>query len=77
MFRATIQCSKAYEREKQNLYACLLALLQTYDVSCLKHDKNQDKVSTLYWLTNLHKKPLKQDLLLILVLVRPKKFLNC
>ena len=35
------------------------------------------KVPTLYWLPKLHKKPIKQDLLLILVLVRQQNFLNC
>ena len=44
-------------------------------VSKLK--KNQDKVLTLYWLPKLHKNPIKQDLLLILVLVRQQNFLNC
>ena len=39
--------------------------------------ENQDKVSTLYWLPKLHKNPIKQDLLLILVLVRQQNFLNC
>ena len=39
--------------------------------------KNQDKVPTLYCLPKLHKNPIKQDLLLILVLVRQKNFLNC
>ena len=32
--------------------------------------ENIDKVPTLYWLTKLHKKPIKQDLWLIIVLVR-------
>ena len=35
----------------------------------VKAKENQDKVPTLYWLPKLHKKPIKQDLLLILVLV--------
>ena len=39
--------------------------------------ENQDKVPTLYWLPKLNKKPIKQDLLLILVLVRQQNFLNC
>ena len=43
----------------------------------VKAQENQDKVPTLYWLLNLHKKPIKQDLLLILVLVRQHNFLNC
>ena len=38
----------------------------------------QDRVPMLYWLPKLHKKnPIKQDLLLILVLVRQQNFLNC
>ena len=43
----------------------------------VKAKENQDKVPTLYWLPNLHKNPIKQDLLLILVLVRQQNFLNC
>ena len=43
----------------------------------LKAEENQDKVPTLYWLPKLHKNPIKQDLLLILVLIRPQNFLNC
>ena len=39
--------------------------------------ENQDKVPTLYWLPKLHKNPIKQDLLLVLVLVRQQNFLNC
>ena len=39
--------------------------------------ENQDKVPTLYWLPKFHKNPIKQDLLLILVLVRQQNFLNC
>ena len=42
----------------------------------VKAKENQDKVPTLYWLPNLHKKPIKQNLLLILVLVRQQNFLN-
>ena len=42
----------------------------------VKAKENQDKVPTLYWLPNLHKKPTKQDLMLILVLVRQQNFLN-
>ena len=38
---------------------------------------SKDKVPTLYWLPKLHKNPIKQDLLLILVLVRRQNFLNC
>ena len=44
-------------------------------VSKLK--ENHDKVPMLYWLPKLHLKSIKQDLLLILVLVRPQNFLNC
>ena len=43
----------------------------------VKAKENQDKVPTLYWLPKLHKKPIKQDLLLILALVRQQNFLNC
>ena len=43
----------------------------------VKAKENQDKVPTLYWLPKLHKNPIKQDLLLILVLVRQQNFLNC
>ena len=43
----------------------------------VKAKENQDKVPTLYWLPQLHKKPIKQDLLLILVLVRQQNFRNC
>ena len=39
--------------------------------------ENQDKVPTLWWLPKLHKNPIKQDLLLILILVRQKNLLNC
>ena len=39
--------------------------------------ENQDKVPTLYWLPKLHKNPIQQNLLLILVLVRQQNFLNC
>ena len=42
-----------------------------------KAKENQDKVPTLYWSPKLHKKHIKQDLLLILVLVRQQNFLNC
>ena len=44
---------------------------------CAKAKENQDKVPTLYRLPKLHKKHIKQDLLLILVLVRQQNFLNC
>ena len=42
----------------------------------VKAQENQDKVPTLYWLPKLHKNLIKQDLLLILVLVRHQNFLN-
>ena len=38
--------------------------------------ESQDKVPMLYWLPKLHKNIIKQDLLLILVLVRQQNFLN-
>ena len=34
----------------------------------VKAKENQNRVLTLYWLHKLHKNPIKQDLLLILVL---------
>ena len=37
-------------------------------------EENQDKNPTLYWLPNCIKKPIKQDLLLVLVLVRQHNF---
>ena len=40
----------------------------------VKAKENQDKNPTLYWLLKLHKKHIKQDLLLILVLVRQQNF---
>ena len=43
----------------------------------VKAKENQEKVPTLYWLPKLHKKPINQALLLILVVVRPQNFLNC
>ena len=43
----------------------------------VKAKENKDKVRTLYWILKLHKNPIKQDLLLILVLVRQQNFLNC
>ena len=43
----------------------------------VKAKENQDKVPTLYWLPKLHKNPIKQDLLQILVLVQQQNFLNC
>ena len=38
--------------------------------------ENQDRVPTLYLLPKLHKTPIKQVLLLILVIVRQQNFLN-
>ena len=35
------------------------------------------EVPTLYWLPKLHKNPIKQNSLLILVLVRQQNFLRC
>ena len=43
----------------------------------VKAEENQDKIPTLNWLPKLHKNPIKQELLLILVLVRQHNFLNC
>ena len=43
----------------------------------VKAKENQDKVLTLYRLLKLHQTPIKQDLLLILVLLRQQNFLNC
>ena len=43
----------------------------------VKAKVNRDTVPTLYWLPKLHKNPIKQDLSLILVLVRQQNFLNC
>ena len=42
----------------------------------VKAKEKQDKIPTLYWLPKLHKIPIKQDLLLILVLVRQQKLLT-
>ena len=42
-----------------------------------KAKENQEKAPLLYWLPKLHKKHIKQDLLLIQVLVRQQNFLNC
>ena len=39
----------------------------------VKANENHDKVPTLYWLPKLHKKPIKQALLVILVLVRKQR----
>ena len=43
----------------------------------VKAKENQDKVPSLYWLPKLHKNPIKQDFLLILLLVRQQSFLKC
>ena len=43
----------------------------------IKAKENQDKVPTMYWLPKLHKNLIKQDLLLVLVLVGQQNFLNC
>ena len=43
----------------------------------VSNKENQDKDPTLYWLPKLHKNPIKQNSLLILVLVRQHNFLNC
>ena len=43
----------------------------------VKAKENEDRAPTLYWLPKLHKNPIKQDLLLILVLVRLQNLLNC
>ena len=52
------------ERVVVNVHGCHTAL--HFGV---KAKENQNKVPTLYWLPKLHKGPIKQDLLLILVLV--------
>ena len=49
-------------------------VIQPFSVSKLN---NQDKDPTLYWLPKFHKTHKKQDLLLILALVRQQNFLNC
>ena len=41
----------------------------------VKAKETQHKVPTLYWLPKLHKTPIKQDLLLIIDLVRQQKML--
>ena len=43
----------------------------------VKATENEDKVPTLYWLPKLYKNTIKQDLLLILVLVRQQNVLKC
>ena len=53
-----------------------MVVIQPY-ILVSKIKNNQDKVPTLYWLLKLHKNPINQDLLLILVLVRQQNFLNC
>ena len=60
------------ERVVVDGHACHTAL--HFGVKC---KENQDKVSMLNWSPKLHKIPIKQDLLLILVLVRQQNFLNC
>ena len=40
----------------------------------VKAKENQEEVPTLYWLTKLYKTPIKQDLLLILVLYDNRTF---
>ena len=60
------------ERVTVDRHGCHTAL--HFDV---KAKENQDKVPTIYWLPKLHKNPIKQDLLLILVLERQQNFLNC
>ena len=45
--------------------------------SGVKAKENQDRVPTSNWIPKLHKKPIKQDLLLILALVRQQNFPNC
>ena len=43
----------------------------------VKAKEHQGKAPTLYWLPKLLQTPIKQDLLLILVLVRQSNFINC
>ena len=38
--------------------------------------ENQNRLPTLYWLPKIHKKPIKIDVLPILVLVRQHNFLK-
>ena len=45
-----------------------MVVIQPY-ILVSKLKRNQDKVSTLYWLPKLNKNPIKQTVLLILVLV--------
>ena len=45
-----------------------MVVIQHY-IWCQTNEENQDKVPTLYWLPKFRKNPIKQDLLLILVLV--------
>ena len=42
----------------------------------VKARETQDKVPTLYWLPKLHKNLIKQDLFLVLVLLRQQKLLT-
>ena len=53
-----------------------MVVIQPY-ISVSKLQKTKDKVPTLYWLPTLHKNHIKQDLLLILVLVRLQNLFNC
>ena len=53
-----------------------MVVIQPY-ILVSKLKKNQDRVPTSYWLPKLHKNAYKERLLLILVLVREKNFLNC
>ena len=43
----------------------------------VKAKEKQDKNPTLYWLPKLNKNSIKQDLLLILVLVGQQNYLDC
>ena len=84
-----LYCINTHKRElvDSNAYKLLPSLSERVIVDghgCLtalhfgvKAEENQDKVPTLYCLPKLHKNPIKQDLLLILVLVRQQNFLNC
>ena len=68
-----INCSLSLsERVIIDGHGCHTAL--HFDV---KAKENQDKVPTLYWLPKLLKKPIKQDILLVLVLMRQQNLLNC
>ena len=79
----TLKC----EFNDTNVYKLQASLSERVDVNghgChtaldfgVKAKENQGRVPTLYWLPKLHKTPIKQDLLLILVLVRQQNILNC